>query len=186
MTFLFERKANYSFPNKKMGLTPLPNSSNIERVMIPESSKELYVKSMLNFVSLTLSYAGDTRYWGSPKPKAEPKNDRFFSPYYQAKSDDIEQTAYGLMARIPEGSVSAAVGNVDIVRWLSAQRNSLGGWASTQVCFFVIHHLAGGSKYSAVALHFLLSCANLYDFTISNPPAITLLLSLGLPIALFP
>ncbi|XP_065060175.1 alpha-1-macroglobulin-like isoform X3 [Rhopilema esculentum] len=85
---------------------------------------------------------GDTRYWGSPKPKAEPENDRFFSPYYQAKSDDIEQTAYGLMARVPEGSVSAAVGNVDIVRWLSAQRNSLGGWASTQDTVLAMQALA--------------------------------------------
>ena len=84
---------------------------------------------MFKFVSLQ----DGNRYWGEPKKPEKPRDNWFYAPYTQAKSTDIEQTAYGLMASI-EKDKSKAVENIDIVRWLSQQRNSLGGWASTQVC----------------------------------------------------
>ena len=75
-----------------------------------------------------------SRYWGKPKQPEKPREDWFYAPYRQAKSSDIEQTAYGLMASIPEDDKSKAIDSSDIVKWLSQQRNSLGGWSSTQVC----------------------------------------------------
>ena len=83
-----------------------------------------------------MSILDGNRYWGEPKKAEKPKEGWFYAPYRQAKSTDIEQTAYGLMASLPESDKSKAVDSIDIVRWLSQQRNSLGGWSSTQVCFF--------------------------------------------------
>ena len=79
------------------------------------------------------------RYWGEPKQPEKPRDDWFYAPYRQAKATDIEQTAYGLMASIPEDDKSKAIGSIDIVRWLSQQRNSLGGWSSTQVCTLILN-----------------------------------------------
>ena len=79
------------------------------------------------------------RYWGEPKQPEKPREDWFYAPYRQAKSTDIEQTAYGLMASIGKDDKSKAINNIDIVRWLSQQRNSLGGWSSTQVSTIILN-----------------------------------------------
>jgi len=43
---------------------------------------------------------------------------------------NIEATAYGLLALIAGGDITLAL---PVVKWLSAQRNTLGGFSSTQV-----------------------------------------------------
>ena len=65
------------------------------------------------------------------KPKH--KKGVWVSPYHQAPSADVEMTSYALMAFISPRLRSVTLQNKDIVRWLSAQRNSLGGFHSTQV-----------------------------------------------------
>ena len=53
--------------------------------------------------------------------------------YYRARSTDIEQTAYALLAILRRKGKEGIADAVPIVRWLSKQRNGLGGWSSTQV-----------------------------------------------------
>ena len=55
-------------------------------------------------------------------------------PHHQAKTSAIESTAYGMLSYMAMNKVADAV---PIMRWLVAQRNSLGGYGSTQV--IIIH-----------------------------------------------
>ena len=59
-------------------------------------------------------------------------NDDFFYYPYHAPSAEIEMTGYGLLAIT---QVSDIPGGLPAAKWLSQQRNSLGGWSSTQVKF---------------------------------------------------
>ncbi len=56
--------------------------------------------------------------------------DVFRPPYHQAKSSDIEMTAYVLMTYTQLGLISEAI---PIMKWLLSQRNANGGFSSTQV-----------------------------------------------------
>ena len=69
-------------------------------------------------------------YWG--KEKVVPPSDKF---YNRAPAADIELTAYALMTYILQAKEdSSLIGQaMPIVRWLTKQRNALGGFASTQV-----------------------------------------------------
>ena len=53
--------------------------------------------------------------------------------WHKAKATDIEQTAYILLAMLTWEGKNGIAKVRPIVKWLSKQRNSLGGWASTQV-----------------------------------------------------
>ena len=53
--------------------------------------------------------------------------------YYYRSSAEVEMTAYALLAILHEHDDANSVVTMDIVRWLSKQRNSYGGFASTQV-----------------------------------------------------
>jgi hypothetical protein len=53
-----------------------------------------------------------------------------YRPYYMPSSADIETTAYALLTLSLDKDL---VAGLPAVRWLSQQRNSLGGYASTQV-----------------------------------------------------
>lgn len=71
-------------------------------------------------------------HWEEPKEK-EDKKQTFW--YYTARSTDIEQTAYALIAKLTLTGKKTTSDNIPIVKWLSKQRNGLGGWSSTQVNF---------------------------------------------------
>ena len=77
-------------------------------------------------------YAGDLMYWTKQnKPTPPPRG-----YYYYKSSAEVETTAYALLAILQEqNNKSSIVGDefMDIIRWLSKQRNSNGGFASTQV-----------------------------------------------------
>ena len=49
---------------------------------------------------------------------------------YHAPAADIEMTGYALLAMVENGDI---ISGLPVAKWLSQQRNSLGGWASTQV-----------------------------------------------------
>ncbi|XP_065672425.1 pregnancy zone protein isoform X2 [Hydra vulgaris] len=68
--------------------------------------------------------------------------------YYQASSTDIEQTSYVLLAMLTYGKNSVISDVVPIVQWLSKQRNSLGGWSSTQDTVLAMQALSGFAEYS--------------------------------------
>ena len=70
-------------------------------------------------------------HYEEPKPKEEKLQPSWW--YYQARSTDIEQTAYALLAILQKKGKEGIADAVQIVRWLSKQRNGLGGWSSTQV-----------------------------------------------------
>ena len=70
-------------------------------------------------------------HYEEPKPKEEKPQPSWW--YYRARSTDIEQTAYALLAILQKKGNEGIADAVQIVRWLSKQRNGLGGWSSTQV-----------------------------------------------------
>lgn len=75
-------------------------------------------------------------HWEKEKlKKTPPTDDLWWSPYYRAPAADIEMTAYALMTYIlrAEDDLSLIGDAMSIVRWLSKQRNALGGFSSTQV-----------------------------------------------------
>ena len=78
---------------------------------------------------------GDLLHWENEN--TQKPNPRFpWRWYYRAPAADIEMTGYALMTYVSmaeedDGSLIAQA--MPIVRWLSKQRNSLGGFASTQV-----------------------------------------------------
>ena len=81
-------------------------------------------------------------YWtGENKPKGPA---RYY--WYYRSSADVEMTAYALLAILLEGRHNSVVTDevMDIIRWLSKQRNSYGGFASTQV--------SSATFYSAVLI----------------------------------
>ncbi len=77
------------------------------------------------------SYIGDVMYWtGQDKPSEKPK---YY--YYYRSSAEVEMTAYALLAMLHQNDDKSVVVDeiMDIIRWLSRQRNSYGGFSSTQV-----------------------------------------------------
>jgi len=72
-------------------------------------------------------------YWskagGSDSPKPDPVG-IWREPYPRARSVDIEMTAYGLLTYVLQQDFSGAV---PIAKWIVSQRNSRGGFSSTQV-----------------------------------------------------
>ncbi|KAJ7374578.1 hypothetical protein OS493_004916 [Desmophyllum pertusum] len=68
-------------------------------------------------------------YW-QEKPDVSKANDNpWWRPYYRPRTADIEITAYALLAYSLNKDISVGL---PISRWLSQQRNSLGGYSSTQ------------------------------------------------------
>lgn len=54
----------------------------------------------------------------------------FIPPCHQARTSNIETTAYALLIQAVREDVTAGL---DIIKWLVRQRNSQGGFGSTQV-----------------------------------------------------
>ena len=69
-------------------------------------------------------------YWREKQESHKPNDNPWLRPYYRPRSADIEITAYALLAYSLERDLTVALA---ISRWLSQQRNSLGGYSSTQV-----------------------------------------------------
>jgi len=68
--------------------------------------------------------------------------------YYKARSTDIEQTAYVLLAKLAHDGKDGINTAVPIVKWLAKQRNSLGGWSSTQDTVLAMQALAEFAELS--------------------------------------
>ncbi|KAK3727994.1 hypothetical protein QZH41_015942, partial [Actinostola sp. cb2023] len=68
------------------------------------------------------------------KVKPKKQNPHYWlAPYHRSSSSNIEMTSYALMAMIGDGTDSKAIGDaMPIIRWISKQRNALGGFSSTQ------------------------------------------------------
>lgn len=57
-----------------------------------------------------------------------------YPPLLPVVSAEVEMTAYGLLTYTLLGDVASAL---PVVKWLSQQRNSLGGFSSTQVALLL-------------------------------------------------
>ena len=82
-------------------------------------------------------YTDGLMHWEKDKEgtTAAPREWFWWRPYYRAPAADIEMTAYALMTYVlgAEEDPSLIGQAMPIVRWLTKQRNALGGFASTQV-----------------------------------------------------
>lgn len=76
-------------------------------------------------------------YWQEKQDSHKPNDNPWLRPYYRPRSADIEITAYALLAYSREKDISVGL---SIARWLSQQRNSLGGYSSTQVDLIAWYH----------------------------------------------
>lgn len=71
-----------------------------------------------------------TLYWKEDRNDEEKQKRPWFRPYYRPKSADIEITSYALLVYALRRDTKNGLA---IARWLAQQRNSLGGYSSTQV-----------------------------------------------------
>lgn len=88
-------------------------------------------------------------HWEKEKLKKTPLTDDFWwNPYYRAPAADIEMTSYALMTYIlrAEDDLSLIGDALSIVRWLSKQRNALGGFSSTQDTCVALQALSGYAR----------------------------------------
>lgn len=81
---------------------------------------------------------------------------------WQPRSAQIEMTSYVLLALFRRGSF---VEGIDLMKWLSEQRNYLGGFGTTQVTLFSVVHVPVMSL-SWVTIYYNVSC-NLVNYTYS-------------------
>ncbi|XP_063580933.1 CD109 antigen isoform X2 [Pongo abelii] len=79
------------------------------------------VKEALNMLTWRAEQEGGMQFWVSSESK--------LSDSWQPRSLDIEVAAYALLSHFLQFQTSEGI---PIMRWLSRQRNSLGGFASTQ------------------------------------------------------
>ncbi|XP_015775743.1 PREDICTED: C3 and PZP-like alpha-2-macroglobulin domain-containing protein 8 [Acropora digitifera] len=99
-------------------------------------------KAYSNVTSLTVQF-GENRcrlmHWENAK---EISNSRSNVSYLQAPAADIEMTSYALMTYVllAEDDPSMIGEAMPIVRWLTKQRNALGGFASTQETGNAFYH----------------------------------------------
>ncbi|VDN08427.1 unnamed protein product [Thelazia callipaeda] len=87
----------------------------------------------------------DGTYWTTKSQPEKPKDTQQY--FYQPKPADVEMTSYVLLTyMLRDDTVSA----VPVVRWLSSQRNALGGFSSTQDTVMALQALAAyaGKAYS--------------------------------------
>lgn len=80
--------------------------------------------------TLCPAFTDGQQFWEQPQPEA-PKNTKSWRPpHKQGKAVNIELAAYALQVKTERSGPASAI---PILRWLSAQRNSNGGFSSTQV-----------------------------------------------------
>ena len=86
------------------------------------------------FCSYVYYITGGTVHWELYEEPTDPVVHRF-TP--QARSSNIETTAYALLIHAATEDIHTGL---DIVKWVVRQRNSRGGFGSTQVgCVLAIH-----------------------------------------------
>ena len=78
-------------------------------------------------------------HWEKEKETKPTPRRYWWNMYYRAPAADIEMTAYALMTHVLLGETDATlIGQaMPIVKWLTKQRNALGGFSSTQVSLVI-------------------------------------------------
>lgn len=81
-------------------------------------------------------FAGDEKFWTLPATEADiiqPWKSNWNPPYTYVRALDVETTSYILLAYNKRDDTT---NGIKILKWLGRQRNSNGGYISTQVCNF--------------------------------------------------
>uniref|UniRef100_A0A8C3II12 CD109 antigen n=1 Tax=Chrysemys picta bellii TaxID=8478 RepID=A0A8C3II12_CHRPI len=84
-------------------------------------AKSIKAKEALDVLNRRSEQQGEFRFWTSPAPQ--------LSDSWQPRSVDIELAAYALLSHFQQDRLSEGI---PIMKWLSQQRNHLGGYSSTQ------------------------------------------------------
>ncbi|XP_011158223.1 CD109 antigen isoform X2 [Solenopsis invicta] len=87
-------------------------------------AKHPYETSAFNFLESKTMTKGDLKWWSKPIPK-DNKNPHYSLP----RSVDVEMTSYALLLYLKRNLVTDAI---PVMKWLVKQRNTEGGFASTQ------------------------------------------------------
>ncbi|XP_075058733.1 CD109 antigen-like isoform X2 [Mixophyes fleayi] len=78
-------------------------------------------EAALTQLNARASITGGTKYWSSPSETA--------NYYWQPRTTDIETAAYALLSYYQQNRIAEGI---PVMKWLSEQRNYLGGYSSTQ------------------------------------------------------
>ncbi|KAL5016384.1 hypothetical protein ScPMuIL_005973 [Solemya velum] len=114
------------------------------------------------------------KYWHKPEvPGTSPP--RWRSPNQQAKSVDIEMTSYALLYYIRTNDIT---GGIPVMKWITSQRNSLGGYHSTQDTVLALQALSefATSMFSEDGnIHITVTVEGaIYEFDVSSENALVL------------
>lgn len=88
-------------------------------------AKHPYETSAFNFLESMAMTKQGVKWWSKPIPKDD-KNPHYSLP----RSVDVEMTSYALLSYLRRNLVADAI---PVMKWLVKQRNTEGGFASTQV-----------------------------------------------------
>lgn len=81
-------------------------------------------------------FADGMAYWSQGAPS---DSEEQMPIYGKPAPADVEMTAYALLAKLSDQSMDVVGKAMPIVKWLTSQRNSDGGFSSTQVCSYSSH-----------------------------------------------
>ncbi|NXY89727.1 CD109 protein, partial [Alcedo cyanopectus] len=84
-------------------------------------AKSTKAKEALNILNQRAEHQGDFRFWVTPASE--------ISDSWQPRSIDIELAAYALLSHFHQDRLAEGI---PVMKWLSQQRNHLGGFSSTQ------------------------------------------------------
>ncbi|XP_056419557.1 uncharacterized protein LOC130361023 [Hyla sarda] len=90
----------------------------------------------LNVLNSRASITGSTKYWSTPSQQ--------MNYYWQPRTTDVETAAYALLSYYQQGRITDGI---LVMKWLSQQRNFLGGFVSTQDTVMALQAL---SKFVSV------------------------------------
>ncbi|KFP85866.1 CD109 antigen, partial [Acanthisitta chloris] len=94
-------------------------------------AKSAKAKEALNMLNQRAEHQGEFRFWTTPASE--------ISDSWQPRSIDIELAAYALLSHFHQERLAEGI---PIMKWLSHQRNHLGGFSSTQDTVVALHALS--------------------------------------------
>ncbi|XP_067949555.1 CD109 antigen-like [Watersipora subatra] len=106
-------------------------SSNVDRAFLP--------------LEMLAKHEGGMQYWHQPQPTPATNSKAWRAPHQQGRAIDIELAGYVLQLVTERSGVTEAM---PILKWISSQRNSNGGFSSTQDTVVALQALA---KYAKIA-----------------------------------
>ncbi|XP_067949557.1 CD109 antigen-like [Watersipora subatra] len=131
-------------------------SSNVDRAFLP--------------LEMLAKHEGGMQYWHQPQPTPATNSKAWRAPHQQGRAIDIELAGYVLQLVTERSGVTEAM---PILKWISSQRNSNGGFSSTQDTVVALQALAKYAKVAFGSSNMTVDVAaagqtNSYSFSSSN------------------